>query len=211
MKPFKILIFSFICCVLLPVRLSAQSQEISQLLLNIEKLAQFKEILAQMKTGYFSIENGYTRVQDIEHRTYILHKNYLDTLFQISDPVQNYQGVTDCLTKQKHLVQTYHHLQDSLSTSPLLSEGERKYVQNYAMKILQNSLLNMDDLIAVLSPNIYRMSDAERLSAINRSHKTIENQLFALSSIDQQLQQLLAYRTKNMHDKNQRNQMLSLR
>jgi len=55
------------------------------------------------------------------------------------------------------------------------------------------------------------MSDAERLSAINRSHKTIENQLFALSSIDQQLQQLLAYRTKNMHDKNQRNQMLSLR
>lgn len=211
MKPFTLFIFSILCYALLPLNLRAQSQEVTQLVLNIEKLAQFKAILSQMKTGYLGLDKAYSRIQNIEQNTYLLHQNYLDALFQVSPQVRNYQGVKDCLTKQKHLAQTYQHLEERLNSSALLDEQERNYIQNYAEKILQHSLINMDDLMAVLRENVYRMSVAERLKAIDRSHSIVANQLSALSGIDGQLTQLLTYRAKQIMDKNQRNKFLSLR
>src|SRR5690606_4894717 len=130
---------------------------------------------------------------------------------QVHEPIREYQGVTDCLTMQKHLASTYHHLQKTLVSNPLLADGERSYVQSHVSSIIQYSLHNMDDLIAILSPEVYRMSDAERIKAIDRIYKTLYNQLHALSSIDQQLQQLLTYRRRSYRDKNQENKLLSTR
>lgn len=43
----------------------AQSAEIQQLLLNVEKLSQLKNILTDMKKGYTIISNGYNSVKNI--------------------------------------------------------------------------------------------------------------------------------------------------
>ena len=43
----------------------AQSTEIQQLLLNVEKLAQLKKILSNMKKGYEIVSNGYNTIKDI--------------------------------------------------------------------------------------------------------------------------------------------------
>jgi hypothetical protein len=46
-----------LCCTTTPVK--AQATELAQLALNIEKLAQFKQILADLKKGYEILSGGY--------------------------------------------------------------------------------------------------------------------------------------------------------
>jgi hypothetical protein len=53
----------------------AQSDEAKQLLLNVEKLAQFKSILKNMKDGYQLLHKGYTAIKDISEN-FSLHKTF---------------------------------------------------------------------------------------------------------------------------------------
>ena len=56
----------------------AQSTEIQQLLLNVEKLAQLKKILSNMKKGYEIVSNGYNTIKDISKGNFNLHEAFLD-------------------------------------------------------------------------------------------------------------------------------------
>ena len=62
----------------------AQSTEIQQLLLNVEKLAQLKKILGNMKKGYEIISTGYNTIKDISKGNFNLHEAFLDALMQVS-------------------------------------------------------------------------------------------------------------------------------
>jgi hypothetical protein len=72
------------------VNVSAQSDEAQQLLLNVEKLAQFKEILRDMKKGYEIVSNGYNTIKDISKGSFNLHDAFLNALLQISPTVKKY-------------------------------------------------------------------------------------------------------------------------
>lgn len=64
MKNIKKLFFGFAFLLCFEVSY-AQSQEAKQLLLNVEKLSQLKNILADMKKGYTVVSNGYRSVKNI--------------------------------------------------------------------------------------------------------------------------------------------------
>ena len=65
-------------------RSSAQTVEAQQLLLNWEKLTQFKQILQDMYDGYQIIHKGYTTIKNISSGNYQLHKGFLDALLEVS-------------------------------------------------------------------------------------------------------------------------------
>ena len=66
--------FILMCCVCLVIKSSnAQTQEAQQLLLNWEKLAQFKQMLEDMKTGYQVLYKGYSAIRDISQGNFSLH------------------------------------------------------------------------------------------------------------------------------------------
>lgn len=64
MKRILILVF-LVYFGLIPSSMNAQSAEIQQLILNIEKLSQFKKILSDMKKGYELLSGGYKTVKDM--------------------------------------------------------------------------------------------------------------------------------------------------
>jgi hypothetical protein len=74
----KLIVIMIMCS--MSFQLKAQSDEVQQLLLNIEKLAQFKKILKNMKNGYQIIFKGYTAVKDTSQGNFNLHKTFLDGL-----------------------------------------------------------------------------------------------------------------------------------
>ena len=84
----KLIVIMIMCS--MSFQLKAQSDEVQQLLLNIEKLAQFKKILKNMKNGYQIIFKGYTAVKDISQGNFNLHKTFLDGLMQVSPAVKKY-------------------------------------------------------------------------------------------------------------------------
>ena len=82
------------------LNLSAQSHEAQQLLLNWEKLTQFKKILQDMYDGYKIIHKGYTTIRDISSGNFNLHKGFLDALMEVSPVVKKYKRIADIISYQ---------------------------------------------------------------------------------------------------------------
>lgn len=59
-----VILFIILSAGIIPT-LSAQSQEAQQLLLNVEKLSQLKQILTDMKKGYQVISTGYNTIEGL--------------------------------------------------------------------------------------------------------------------------------------------------
>ena len=78
----------------------AQSQEAQQLLLNVEKLSQLKNILSDMKKGYQVISGGYNAIKDISQGNFSLHGIFLDGLMLVSPEVKKYRRVADIISYQ---------------------------------------------------------------------------------------------------------------
>ncbi|MDM1048724.1 hypothetical protein [Sphingobacterium hotanense] len=88
----------------LPAYVSGQKHEVTQLLLNVEKLAQFKDVLRQMKQGYEILSKGYGSVKDITQGNFSLHKAFLDGLLKVNPTVKKYYGISELISLQLQLL-----------------------------------------------------------------------------------------------------------
>src|SRR5690554_6616066 len=86
---------------------SAQTNETAQLLLNVEKLAQFKQILADMKNGYDILNSGYSTIKDLSEGNFNLHKTFLDGLMEVSPTVKKYKRIAETIDYQLLLIKEY--------------------------------------------------------------------------------------------------------
>jgi len=98
------LVLAFFYLIIVSCKSFSQSQEAQQLLLDWEKLTQFKKILKDMKDGYQIIHKGYTTIRDISSGNFSLHKNFLDALFDVSPAVKQYKRIADIINYQLLIV-----------------------------------------------------------------------------------------------------------
>ena len=134
----KKILIGIVCFVLIfPSKVAAQKQEIQQLILNIEKLAQFKQILKDMKKGYEILSGGYNTVKDLSEGNFSLHETFLDALMQVSPTVRNYRRIGDIVNYQVLLVKEYKsafsRFRDSKNFNSefiVFNLKEQKYYQN---------------------------------------------------------------------------------
>jgi len=185
---------------LLPSKTSAQSQEMQQLLLNIEKLAQFKQILQDMKKGYQILNGGYKKIKDLSQGNFSLHKTFIDGLMQVSPTVKNYKRVGDIINYQMLLVKEYKSSFKRFNNSALFNEKEIKYVEKVYANLFKQSLRNLDELTMVITANKLRMSDDERLESIDRIYIDMQDKLLFLRSFNANASVLSVQRSKEHND-----------
>ncbi len=101
----KLFVIIIMCA--MSFQLKAQSDEVQQLLLNIEKLAQFKKILKNMKDAYKIIFKGYTAVKDLSQGNFTLQKTFLDGLVGVGPAVKKYKRFTDIFSYQARILKEY--------------------------------------------------------------------------------------------------------
>jgi DNA repair ATPase RecN len=154
----------------------AQSDEAQQLLLNWEKLSQFKKILQNMYDGYKILHKGYTAVKDISEGNFNLHKTFLDGLMEVSPAVKKYKRVADIIRYQVRIVKEYKAAFNQFKTDRQFTSEEISYIGRVYTNLFQKSLKNLDELTMVITAGKLRMSDDERLQAIDRIYASIENQ-----------------------------------
>ena len=197
----KLLVFGLlIAALVIPNTLRAQSQEMQQLILNIEKLAQFRKILKDMKKGYEILTNGYNTVKDITEGNFNLHKAFLDALYQVSPAVRNYKKVGDIMSCQVTLVEEYRQALDLFRARGDFNEQEIHYLENVYDNLLNQSLRNLEELTGVLTAGSMRMSDDERLQAIDRIYADMEDKLLFLRSFNNSTGLLALQRAKDAND-----------
>ena len=180
--------------------LYAQSTEAQQLLLNVEKLAQLKKILSNMKKGYEIVSTGYNTIKDISQGNFNLHDAFLNALLQVSPTVRKYKRVADIISCQSQIVKEYRSALNRFKSSNLFNSSEITYMEDVYKNLFNKSLQNLDELGMVLTAGKLRMSDDERIAAIDRIYKDISDKLVFLRSFNNEGAVLAVQRGREMVD-----------
>lgn len=197
----KILITSVIIWVLfIPFKAEAQSAEIQQLILNIEKLSQFKKILSDMKKGYELLSGGYKTVKDMTEGNFTLHKTFLDALLQVSPMVKNYKRVRDIVNLQILIVKESKKGLNKFVKSESFSQKELDYFEKVYENLLNQSLRNLDELTMVITADKLRMSDDERLDAVDAVYLEMQDKIAFLRNFNATSNVLLLQRARESKD-----------
>jgi hypothetical protein len=180
LRMFCALVIGFLLAVPLGGQAQSLGQLIEQLALDYEKLAQLKGMLSDMYTGYKKVYAGYEEVRGVAEGNFNLHKAFLDALLAVSPVVRDYVKVGNIINNEAALVKEYQNAQGYLSASGHLSGAELDGFNSLYGNLLNGSLRNLDELTDVLSDNTLRMSDAERLAAIDRIDRDMTSRLEVL-------------------------------
>ena len=163
---------------------SAQSQEVQQLLLNWEKLTQLKAILENMYDGYQVVSKGYNTIKDISQGNYSLHQVFLDGLLEVSPAVRKYKRVADIIAFQQRIMQEHKKAFSYFKATGSFTSDEITYMGKVYNNLFQQSLKNLDELIMIITASTLRMSDDERLQAIDRIFSDVQDKLTFLRAFN---------------------------
>jgi DNA repair ATPase RecN len=183
----KKLFFFLYCSIALGFSsVQAQTAEAQQLLLNVEKLAQLKQILQDMKTGYEVLTKGYATIKSISEGNFNLHESFLNGLLEVSPSVRKYkklQGIIDC---QLRIVKEYKSAYRNFKESRQFDPGELEYISKVYSNLFKQSLKNLDALALVITSGKLRMSDEERLNTIDQICSDLQDRLSFLRHFNNQ-------------------------
>ncbi len=183
----RITCFAFLLLFISKVQLAnAQSQETQQLLLNVEKLSQLKNILSDMKRGYTVITNGYNSVKNIAQGNFSLQEVFLDGLMLVNPEIKKYRRVADIISYQKNIITEYKAAYNRFKSSSNFSPQEIDYLGKVYKQLFDQSLDNIDELTTVITSSKLRMSDDERLQAIDRIFADTEDKLMFLRNFNKE-------------------------
>jgi hypothetical protein len=178
----------------------AQVQELEELALDIQKLAALKSILKEMYQGYQILTTGYNAVKDISEGNFNLHKLFLDNLLSVSPTVKKYVRIVDIINAQELLVKDYKSALSHFSGIGLFNSSDITYLQSVYGNLFNRSLDNLDELLMVITDGKLRASDAERLGAIDRIYKDMEDKLEFLHAFNNTAELLATQREKAMEE-----------
>ena len=178
----------------------AQSYELQQLILDIQKLTQMKQILSDMKTGYDIVSKGYSTVRDIAQGNFNLHEAFLDGLWLVSPTVRKYWKIPVIINYQVQIVKEYQSAFSRFKQGGFFNPDEILYIGNVYGNLLNQSLKNISDLTTVITADQLRMSDAERLQMVDHIYADMQDKVLFLNSFNNNTSLLGLQRAKEQND-----------
>jgi hypothetical protein len=178
----------------------SQSEEAEQLLLDLQKLAQLKSILEDLKKGYTILESGYSTIRNISQGNFSLHELFLNSLLEVSPTVRNYKRIADIIFLQLRIVKECQTAFKQFRGSELFDDNELNYITSVYSNLSGQSLKNLDALASVTTSGQLRMSDDERLSEIDGIWKNISDQFSFLKDFNGKTRVLALQRAKEKRD-----------
>lgn len=164
-----------------------QSHEVTQLLLNVEKLSQLKNILRDMKKGYTILSRGYEKIRDISQGNFSLHEVFLDGLMIVSPEIKKYHRVREIIEGQKQILRQCGTAAGRFRKGGNFSEEELTYLSRVYGQLLKESKQHLEELLLIVTSSNLRMSDGERIQAIDRIFFDIQEQLTFLQGFNGQV------------------------
>ena len=181
-------------------RSPAQTVEAQQLLLNWEKLTQFRQMLQDMYKGYHVLQKGYTNIRDISSGNFQLHKGFLDALLEVGPAVKQYKRVGDIIHYQALILKQYKRAFNQFKADGSFTLQEIEYIGKVYANLFAESLKSLNELLLVITVGELRMSDDERLQAIDRIYKQVEAQFAFLQDFNSSTSYLSLQRKQEQAD-----------
>src|SRR6202035_2829299 len=179
----------------IPVKSNAQLYELERLVLDIEKLLQLKNILSDLYKGYEILSTGYNTIKNISEGNFNLHKAFLDGLLAVSPTVQKYERVVDIINDQSRIVSEYKAAYNIFKQDKHFTPDELIYMSTVYNNLITGSENNLTNLLNVMTASKLRMSDAERLHAIDGIYMETHDRLSFLRAFNSTTSSLSLQRT----------------
>jgi multidrug efflux pump subunit AcrB len=199
-KTLKLRGAALVAALLLTLNAHAQTDELQQLLLNIEKLMQFKAILSDMKQGYQIYQQGYGMVSNLSKGNFNLHNVYLTGLMAVNPAVRDNPRVGQIVGQQNDILSEYKRYANLFRQSGSFKGNELSYFNNVYNQLVKQSNANIDELANVTTAGQLRMSDDDRLRAIDRIYNSSSEQLQFLRYFNRRAIMLSLQRTKDQNE-----------
>lgn len=183
-------------CMLQQQLATAQSAEAQQLLLNVEKLAQLKQILTDMKKGYEIVSKGYGTVKSISEGDFSLHDAFLNGLLTVNPELKKYRRVADIIQYQVRILSEYKTAYNRFRDSGRFTTDELLYMGKVYGSLFDQSLQNLDEMTMILTSGQLRMSDDDRIKAIDRLYADMQEKLGFLRSFNKKTMAVHDQRTQ---------------
>lgn len=174
----------------------AQDQEIQQLLLNVEKLNQLNELLAQMKARYEIVQRGYLQVKSVTEGNFQLHEVFLNRLYTVNPKVKTYYRVGEIFHLQVQLLEFSRNSLKQLKLEPKSSLQDIAYLSGVFFRLTGVSMRNLEELILLITDGQFQMDDAERISAIDRIYSDMRKLLLNSQQVTAEFKQLFQIRSQ---------------
>lgn len=198
-KLFILLVFAF-SLALVPTGVHAQQEEAQQLLLDVAKLIELKKILSDLKTGYQIVSKGYNTIKNLSEGNFSLHKTFLDGLMAVSPAVRNYKKVAGIVACELQIIKEYKAAFNRFKQDKNFNEQEIIYIAQVYSSLTGESLKNLDALSTIITASKLRMSDEERLSAIDDLFTDMQDKLSFLHHFNNSTTILALQRAKEQNN-----------
>lgn len=132
-----------------------------------------------IKRGYGVAKDGLKLVNDFKDGEFSLHKDYFNSLKQVSPAVRKYAKVADIIRIQQGIIVKVFEYKRQLSSSSFITTEERNYLIQVFARLLEDCAQLVRDLSDLTTFGNYEMTDAERFAYIDRLYmETNEQQKF---------------------------------
>jgi excinuclease UvrABC helicase subunit UvrB len=120
----------------------------------------------------------------------------LDGLLVVNPSLRKYGRVADIISYQTELLKEYKSAFQEFKSSGKFTPEEITYMGELYGNLFNRSLQNLDELMMVLTDSKLRMSDDERLTAIDRIYGEMQDKLSFLRTFNGRTKLLEQQRTK---------------
>lgn len=202
--------YLFIVLLLSSTRTSAQSFDAQQLILDWQKLTELKSMLKELQQGYQVLHTGYENIRTIAQSSFNLHDAFLSALLSVNPAVKNDPRVQGIIGFQSSIATEYTAYFNRFKQDKHFSAAEIAYLEIVYSNIFNQSLSGVTNLTTVLTPNTLRMSDDERLRAIEGIYQETKNQLLFLRNFNNSTTMLAIDRAIEDNDAETANKLYGL-
>ena len=129
-----------------------------------------------MYEGYRIVHYGYTTIKDLSEGNFSLHKTFLDGLLAVSPAVRSYKRIVDIINLQLRIVKEYKAALNESKENGQFTSDEIEYLGRVYAGLFHQSVWHLDELGIVITSGRLRMSDDERLQAIDRIYNSLVDQ-----------------------------------
>ena len=118
----------------------------------------------------------------------------------VNPEVRNYKRIPFIISYQKLLLQEYKRANSRFRQDPGFNLEELEYLSHVYTFLFNASVRNIDDLIMIITATKLRMTDDERMKAIDRIFYDMESKLVFLRDFNNSTQLLAIQRARSRND-----------
>jgi hypothetical protein len=171
-----------------------------QIAFDAQKLGSLKSTLQEMVQGYNQLKTGYTHIRDIARDNFNLHQAFLDALWVLSPAVRSDPRLTTIVNTTNRIVAEWRNGTARVSGTPLFTAQELNYITGTLSALMTRCNQDLEELAMVTTDNELRMSDDQRLQALDRIDSQLKAELSFLQQFNNSLALEAARRQKEAGD-----------